>query len=64
LNKIFVVVVLLFATISLFKGVQRYQPAGPELLHNNSFEKGFEGWTKRGGEGAINLATGVVNRAH
>lgn len=60
LNKFFVVVVLLLATISLFKGVQRFQSAGPELLRNNSFEKGFKGWTRHGVEGAINLATGVV----
>jgi len=60
LNKIFVVVVLLFATISLFKGVPRYQPVGPELLRNNNFDMGFEGWAKRGGEGAINMASGVL----
>jgi len=60
LNKIFVVIVLLFATISLFKSVQRYQPTGPELLRNNNFEKGLVGWSRRGGEGTINIASGVI----
>jgi len=59
-NKIFVVVVLLLATVALFRGVQRYEPVGPELLGNGDFKAGLEGWSVRGDEIAVETDQGTL----
>lgn len=59
-NKIFVVVVLLLATVALFRGVQRYEPVGPELLGNGDFKAGLEGWSVRGDETAVRTDQGTL----